>query len=227
MKLKDKQKSTTVLFLFFAFFCFAIELSGQTASVNPYPQLIFPNFTNGIIKMKSGETSTAMLNYNSVDEEMIFDQQGIFRIVEHTEEIDTIYLNGKKFVPVGKIFYEVLCTGTVSIYIQHKSRFTTAGTATAYGLTSQTNDATRVTTVRAGNQVRNLQLPDNVVVSPATVYWVKIKDEMYKFTTERQFLKIFPEHAEEIKDFIKTHNLDIKINDNLKTLGNFCNQLSR
>ncbi|MBA4408072.1 MAG: hypothetical protein Q8S54_15980 [Bacteroidota bacterium] len=227
MKQICKQKNSSLTFLIFFLFSISVDLAGQTNTANPYSQLLFPEFAKSTIMMKSGDTSSALLNYNTVDEEMIFDQQGIFRIVEHTEDIDTIYLHGGKFVPVGKAFYEVLVTGRISVYIQHKSRFTTKGTATAYGLTSQTNAPTRVTTVRAGNQVRNLELPDNVIVSPATVYWVKVKDEMHKFTTERQFLKIFPDYESPIKEFIKTNKLDLKISENLKKLGNYCNGLIR
>ena len=225
MKRICKQKISRLAFLILFLFSISVDLAGQTNTANPYPQLLFPEFVKSTIRMKSGDTSSALLNYNKVDEEMIFDQQGVFRIVEHTEDIDTIYLHDRKFVPVGKAFYEVLVSGRISLFIQHKSRFTTAGTPTAYGLTSQTNATTRVTTVGAGNQVRNLELPDNVIVSPATVYWVKVKNEMYKFTTERQFLKIFPDHEAEIKEFIKINKLDLKINDHLKKLGSYCNEL--
>lgn len=214
-----------IAFLLFVLANTTIILDAQTTPNTPYPQLLYPAFSKSIVKMKTGETSSFMLNYNMVDEEMLIDQQGVFRVLEHTENIDTIYINNHKFVPVGNSFYEVLVTGHISMYIQHKSRFSTAGTPTAYGMTSQTNATTKVTTMRSGNQVRNLEVPDNLIVSPATVYWVRVKNEMQKFTNERQFLKVFPEYEADIKGYIKTNKLNFKTSDDLIKLGNYCKTL--
>ncbi len=223
MRLIYKGINIGIIFLFLYLFSIPTELSGQTDPDNPFPQLLFPSFTRGIIKMKSGKTNTASLNYNTVDEEMVFDQKGVYMVLDKPEEIDTVYMQNRKFVPVEKAFYEVVVNGPVSLYIQHKSRYAPVGSNTAYGLTSQTLGPTAVSTVRVGNQVRNLELPENVKVSPATVYWVRRNNEMNKFTTERQFLKIFPDKENEIKEFIKNSRLDLKTREDLIKLGNFCN----
>jgi hypothetical protein len=215
------------LFLAFLLIIASAELSGQTQPASPYPQLLLPNFAKSIIKMKSGKMNSALLNYNTVDEEMLFDQKGIYMVLDKPEDIDTVYFLNRKFVPVEKAFYEVIVNGPVSIYIQHKSRYAPVGSATAYGLTSQTNGPTAVSIVRGGNQVRTLELPDNVKVSPATIYWVKRNNEMHKFTSERQFIKIFPEYETEIKDFIKKNKLEISQSEDLFKLGNYCNELKR
>jgi hypothetical protein len=201
------------------------ELSGQTDIGKPFPQLLFPGFTRSIIKMKTGKTNSALLNYNTVDEEMVFDQKGVYMVLDKPEEIDTVYLQNRKFVPVEKAFYEVVVNGPVSLYIQHKNRYTPVGSNTAYGLTSQTLGPTGVTTVRGGNQVRNLELPDNVKISPATVYWVKRNKEMIRFTTERQFLKLFPDKENELNQFINKNKTDFKNADHVIKLINYCNEL--
>jgi hypothetical protein len=175
--------------------------------------------------MKSGQTNSAVLNYNTVDEEMVLKQNGTYFVLDKPEDVDTIFIQNQKFIYVGKAFYEILISGTVSIYIQHKSRYTSAGTATAYGLTSQTNGSNSAVMVQAGNQIKNFDLPDNVIVAPAIAYWIKKNNEMFKFTSERQFLKIFPEKESEIKEFIRSSNLDLKVREDLIKLGGFCNGL--
>jgi hypothetical protein len=226
MKLIEKQNTPGLAFAIL-FFCISSVLSAQTDSPKPFPQLLFPSFTKGIIKMKSGQTNSAILNYNTVDEDMIFKQNGIYLVLNKPEDVDTIFIQDMKFVYVGKAFYEIVVNGPVSIYIQHKSRYTTVGTNTAYGLTSQTNGSNSAIMVQAGNQIKNFDLPDNVTVVPATGYWIKKNNEMIKFTNERQFLKVFPEKENEIKAFIRSSNLDLKVREDLIKLGIFCNGLIR
>lgn len=221
-----KQNKIGVSFLvLFSLFLITNNLIGQNSQKKSYPQLLFPDFTKSLIKMKSGKTYTASLNYNTVDEEMIFNQNGVYMVLDKPDEIDTVYLQNQKFVYIGKAFYEILVKGPVSIYIEHKSHYTSAGSPTAYGMTSQTNASISVSVARTGNQVRTLDVPDNVKISDITVFWAKINDQMHKFGSERQFIKLFPEHESDIKDFIKTNKIDINFNEDLIKLGKYCNTL--
>lgn len=198
----------------------------QTGQENPLPQFLFPGFSKGVIRTKAGSAMEAILNYNMVDEEMVLNQRGIFMVLDKPEEIDTVFLQNRKFIPVDNVFYEVVAKGPVSILIQHKSRYAPTGSSTAYGMTSHTLGPTAVGTIRGGNQVRNLDIPPNVKISPATVYWASVDGEIQRFTNERQFLKFFPAGiAEKIREFIRASNIDLKSPGDLAKLGKFCNSL--
>ncbi len=58
--------------------------------------------------MKGGKTNTATMNYNTVTEKMVFISNDKYYDLTNPETVDTVILNGCKFVPVGKSFYEVL-----------------------------------------------------------------------------------------------------------------------
>ncbi len=90
---------------------FIPDLSGQTDPANQLPQFLFPVFTKSLVKMKDGRQLTGTLNYNMVDEEMIFNQNGAYMALEKPLEIDTIFLQNRKFIPVENAFYEVLTKG--------------------------------------------------------------------------------------------------------------------
>ena len=197
----------------------------QTSNTNPLPQFVFPAFTKGVVKMKSGDNYSALFNYNMVDEEMIFNNKGQYMALENISAVDTIIIGARKFVPAQKVFYEVITKGTLSLYIQHKSKYTDQGTPTAYGMTSKTNSSESFNSIKGGNQIRTLDLPDNVVVTPEFVYWAKVNDEMKKFTSERQFLKIFPAKETELKDFIKKNGIEIEKREDLIRLGTYCNEI--
>ncbi|HBC78726.1 MAG TPA: hypothetical protein DCZ51_08845 [Bacteroidales bacterium] len=223
---KTKSDKLIVLTVLLIVFCFLFpEIKGQSGTSNTLPQFLFPGFTKSLVKMKDGRKMTATLNYNMVDEEMIFDQNGVYMALEKPQEIDTIYLQNRRFVPVEKAFYEVLIKSGITMFIQHKSRYSQKGTPTAYGMTTKTAGPTKVLSMQVGNQVRQVELPDNVEVTPANVYWLSYKNGMYKFTTEKQFLKIFPENEIKLKEFMKTNKIDIKVREDLLKLGEFCNSL--
>jgi hypothetical protein len=225
MKITNIRRIFTVYILVILIFS-AGRLSGQSDNTGPLPQFLFPTFSKGIIKMKDGRTMTAILDYNIVDEEMVFQQGNVYMVVNKPEEIDTILLQNRKFVYVDKAFYEIIVKGRVTLFIQHKGSYTVASTPTAYGMKSPTNAAINITAARAGNQTRQIEPPDNVTVSLAIVYWAKINGEMNKFTSERQFLKLFPEREAELKEFIKRNGADIKTREGLIQVGNFINGIN-
>jgi hypothetical protein len=175
--------------------------------------------------MKSGLTNPAILNYNTVDEEMLIEQNSSFFVINNIENVDTVFLQNRMFVPVAQGFFEVIVNGKLSLFIQHKNKLVPTPSKSAYGLTSQVNGPTSVRIVRGGGQVRTLELPPNMTISPASLYWARLDNVMYKFANERQFIRLFPEKEDQIKAAIKKYDLDIKSPDGLRLLGKFCNNL--
>jgi hypothetical protein len=199
----------------------------QQSGTQSLQQFLLPKFTEGSVKIRNGGSQPLVLNYNMVDEEMIFSQRGTYMALTKPEDIDTVYIGTRKFVPFGNAFYEVVVTDKMPFFIQHKSKYTSKGTATAYGMTSQTNQRTNLTSVKSAGQIRNLEMPDDVTVVPEIVYWVKVNSEMKKFTTERQLTKLFPENEEDLKKFIKSSSIDLHNREDLIKLGKYCNEIMR
>jgi len=210
---------TTVLFTFTSY--------SQTGNSAPLLQFVFPGFSTGTVKLKNNGSQSVPLNYNMVDEEMIFIQKGSFMALTDLENIDTVLIQNRKFVPVGKVFYEVIIEKTIPFYIQHKSKYTSVGTSTAYGMTSQVNERVNITSMKSGGQIRSLEMPDDVKVVPEIVYWVKVNSEMKKFTTERQLMKMFPGKEDDLKKFVKSSAINIQNRADLIKLGNYCNEIMK
>jgi hypothetical protein len=211
--------------IFLLFALLSLDLSAKSNQPNPLPQFLFPKFAKGIVKMKAGNIYTASLNYNMIDEEMIFEQKGQFMSLDKPEEIDTVFLQNRIFVPFKAGFYEILNSGGLTFFIQYKSKYVSTGTATAYGLTSQVNAPTTANRIRGGNQMRTLDLPDNVSVTTTIVNWVRKNGAMEDFTNQKQFIKIFPDKEKEISEFFKTEKLNLKVREDVKKLAVFSNGL--
>ncbi|HLN54468.1 MAG TPA: hypothetical protein VK207_00675 [Bacteroidales bacterium] len=211
---------------------FCLCASGQTDPGNPLPHFVFPGFTKGVTKMKDGKVFSSNLNYNTVDEIMVTELDGKYRYAKDLESIDTILIEYKKFVPVGKVFYEVLANGPVSLFLQNKSTLTPKGSNVGYGSRSQSVGATdykrfEMQQWNVNNQwdVVNIDLPPNMDVTPASVYWVRNDDKFEKFINLNQFYKIFPEKQAELKQFVKNEKISMKSREDLIRLVNYSNTL--
>jgi hypothetical protein len=216
---------TGILIFFLTFLSF--NLMAQEDPGRPLPQFLFPGFTKGIVIMKDGARFSFVLNYNMVEERMISEQNGVYRITNNPQDIDTIFLQNRTFVPVEKAFYEVIADGAATFFLQNKSRFTPAGTEVGYGVKSQSVGPTAFRRFEIGSDVVTLDLPQNVTVTPASVNWVRKNNKLEKFTSERQLLKIFPEQETRLKAFIKKEKPDMKVREDVIKLGNNCNELMK
>jgi hypothetical protein len=212
-------------------FLISLNTVAQDNMGNPIPHFLFPSFREGVIIFKNGERVKMLLDYNMVEQMMVTELDGVYRYSKNPAEIDTIYIENRVFVPVGNIFYELLSTGTYPFYLQNKSNFTPKGADIGYGAKSHSVGPTQYTRFEETgglslyNTVVHIELPQNVEITPASMYWVNKNGEMEKFTSVKQFLKIFPEKATMLKEYIKKEKLNLKHRQDVIRLGNYCNVL--
>ena len=175
--------------------------------------------------MKNGSRSGALLNYNTVTEKFVFSKNGELYDMMNTELIDTVYLDNRKFVPVGKIFHEVLVEAPISLYIQHRSSLMSPGAPAGYGGTSQVSNTKSYSSIEMETGRYNLNLPSDFTVRPDPVYWTRQGKEYESFVNEKQFLKIFPGREEELKTYIKQNKIKFDRISSVIKLIDYCNDL--
>jgi hypothetical protein len=80
------------------------RLDAQEAdTLTNLPNLLLPRFTAGIVKLKSGVVNKAILNYDLVNQQMVFLQRKLTLVVDEPEKNDTIFLANRIFVPFRKV----------------------------------------------------------------------------------------------------------------------------
>jgi hypothetical protein len=200
-------------------------LLGQATSRGDMPQYLFSGFAKCEVLMKVGQVNTSVMNYNTVTEKMVFITNDKYYDMTNPEMVDTVFLNGCKFVPVGKAFYEVLVCQPIALFIQHKGSLMSAGKPVGYGGTSQTASANYISSLELSGLQANLALPKEYLVNPAPVYWIRAGDKWSDFINEKQFIGLFPDHTAEIKSFIKENRIKIDKPDNLSRLVRYCTSL--
>jgi len=205
----------------------SLKLYAQTESAQDLTQYLFPEFSKSRVKMKTGSDLILILNYNTITGTMVFQRNAQFYDMANPESVDTVYLQNRRLVPFGKVFYEVVVNASVSFFIQHKSDLKESGKPAGYGGTSEVSATSYLSGFDHPSGYYNLKLPPSCEIKYSPVYWVRINNNMLSFYTVRQFLKIFPEQAEQIKQFFRESKLKIENREDLIKLGNFCNELMK
>jgi hypothetical protein len=199
--------------------------AAQTDSAKNLPNFLMPSFTRSLVKFKSGEVKTAVLNYNVIDQEMVFKQADSYMVLDDPQLIDTILMDDRKFVPFKTGFYEVAVTGPVVLFIQHKVNAEDEGTPTGYGATSKSATPVYVKQLYGPIGSVTLRIPDNFKLTDVTDYWISRDNSMEKFTNKRQFMKIFKDKEKEINQYIDKNNISFKKQEDIVKLVTYCRDL--
>lgn len=185
----------------------ASTLSAQTNADGELKQYLFPAFARGTLKMKDGTTRNLLLNYNTVSEKFVIKQNNDLYDLAETNPVDTILMETKRFVPFNEIFLEVLVDAPVSLYIQNKCNLTEPGSPAGYGSTSKTSSIQSYSSYSTAGKMLNLELPSDLEVTPAQVFWIRQGDDLNSIMSKKQLLKNLPDNNAEIDKFIKDNRL--------------------
>jgi len=188
-------------------------------------QYLFPAFNVGSVKTKTGNPKNLILNYNTITEKMVFEQKGQYYDLIGQASVDTIFLLGKKFIPYGKFFLEVIWQDKISLGIQHRSSLHAPGKPVGYGGTSELAASDYLSGVELSSGYYNLKLPNEYVVKYSPVNWVKIGDTWERFLTIKQFIKLFPDYSDELNQFIKKNRIKFDRSEDLIKLTEYSNSL--
>lgn len=156
--------------------------------------------------MKAGTRNNPMLNYNSLTEEMVFEDNGQKMAIDIDEIllVDTVFIKDRKFVALNGKFVELVYYSKWDLYVEHKCKVEEQGKPAGYGGTSQTGAATSVSSLYTqGRVVYDLELPDDYKTKPYSIYWLKKNGELYKFSNMRELKKLYKDKKELFKNYSK------------------------
>lgn len=196
-----------------------------TSNKSPY---ILPEFVNATVLQKGGATVQAQMNYNMVTQEMMFTKDGANLVLDNYDNVDTIYLGNRKFVPARQIFLEKLTNGKVPLYLQNKGKALLVGAVTAANSSNNSAIGGLVGTkgVKGDAKITSyaLTLPDGYQFSPEPEYWLQKDGAFAQANTVKKIAKFFPGKEEFINNFIRQNNISLTKTDDMIKLIEFCNK---
>lgn len=196
-----KRLLSLLVVFFLSVQCFAQK---ETKNITHY---LFPEFIHGKVLMKKGKVNEVQLNYNSLTEEMIFISNGVKLALSQLDAVDTVFVNGKKFVPMNGKLYDLLYHAKYDLFAEHKCKLNDPGKPAGYGTSSQLGAASTYSSYFSGNRVYEMTLPETVETNPYTIYYLRKAGKLYKFVSIKFLLKEFPEKTNLAKKFIRENNI--------------------
>lgn len=166
---------------------------------------VLDSFTTGRVLMKSGVTSEQKMNYNIVTGEMIFENGGKFLAIANPQEVDTIFLGQRKFVPVEEHFYEWLAGVQPALFKEYGCTIKEPPAETGFGSTTTSAANSLKQLIKSGGAYE-LKLPDDFKIIPRYSYWVRKEARFYKLNNTKQLVNLYPAKKNWIDDWWKSHN---------------------
>lgn len=210
-----------------SFTSFVITSYAQTSARLPqemidsseFKSLLFNQFMDGVVLMKSGSIERAPMNYNAKHQCINFISAGKYYTLTGLEDIDTIYISPKKFIPVKNDIYEV-----INVFDKSTALLVTYTTHTRpLVATTDHNGTNKQVDNQVSNTVSDVYVSRNYKGTAAIElqkhYWIKIGQSIYKSDTKAQIRKVFPRKSkEEIDKYIDSNNLNLTVDNNVISL---------
>jgi hypothetical protein len=178
----------------------AAQIAVQPVALQHY---ILDSFTNGTVLQKSGAVTSQPLNYNVLTGEMIFDAGGRYLAIAEPQNVDTVFIQNRKFVPIDNKFYELLTNTPVPLFLEYTCTVQEPGSSVGYGAASNATAATPLKTLINTGGAYALKLPDDFKIKVSHNYWVLKDGNLKKTNTVQQLINTFPHKKRFIADWVK------------------------
>lgn len=202
-------------------------ISAQSDTIHNVDQFLFPEFSVGVVKMGNGEKVVLNLNYDIVFEKMVFLQNGKKFDITNINAIDTVYINGLKFIPSGKVFFEVAVNAPVSLFVQQKGEAKKPSRPAAYGGTSEVSSSTYINNITLGNDRFRMKNNAEIVIEKDPIFWISKNGQLLMASGKKNLMKLFADRKNEMKSYIRANFLNIDNQEDMKKIITFYNGLLR
>ena len=208
---------TIRLFFFVYILCCFNSLFAQEELGNG---LLLPQFENGTVIFKSGVRTPASLNYNIIQQEMLFqDTDSTIMALANPSEILVVIIGERRFSPASSkgIFYEEIQAGNGSFFVQQRATILSEGKASAYGGYSQTSSITSYGTYynNSSGSMVNLNPDEKFRLKNECIYYLKSGKSYKKFNSAKTLGKLFKGHESKIEAFAKEQSVNFSKTDDI------------
>ncbi len=181
-----------------------VVYSQQAVAITHY---VFPSFVKGIVLQKDGTTNEAMLNYNALSKEIVFETSpNKYLALAEPGKADTVFIDNRKFVPVNNEFYELLTKSAVPLFVQYACSVKEPGADIGYGMSSSNLPSPAVKSLIKRGGAYSLKLPDGFEATLKESYFIFRDGKFQKAGSAKQLVAVLPEKKEQVNAWVKKNN---------------------
>lgn len=191
---------------------------------------LFDNFTTAKIRFKNRSASQAVMNYDAANKTMYFRQGEELMEMVNPGQVDTITIEGHKFVPAAKGFHEVVNAKNGVIYVDWLLKDVNIGSRGALGMVTQgsvytlkmTNLGLHSVEMYTPYQNQSAKNTDVYIRKSDNTYYIYVDGKQKKIKRVKDLQKLFPAQKEAIKNYVKQMDLDLEKAIDMLLLINYC-----
>lgn len=165
-----------------------------------------------------------LLNYDAANRNMEYMNKTEKMILTGLEELDTVFIDSRKFIPVGRtVFLEVIPVSNGIVYINWLLKQQIPGKLGAYGQTTQGSVETLdINFIKQQAGIEERKSADVHKQYNENEYWLFRNNKPVKFKNKKSLLKLFPGKESSIENFIKENKIDINDPESVVKLTDYC-----
>ena len=172
---------------------------------------LFPQFEKGYVVLKgsSGARVAALLNYNMIDERMMYldSDSSLFELDAST--VIMVSIGARSFIPArNNAFYEMIKTGNNEYYISYKSVLISQGKASGYGSYSQTSSIGNMASVHNTGTWSFISCDEKYAGVDKSTVVIKTEKKYEKVLSLKSLVKIFKNRQTALETFAKENKTD-------------------
>ncbi len=215
--------------LFLVMILLAIGIGAMAQSQRDSAQLrsmLFNHFIEGAVLMKSGSVERAAMNYNTDDQSIVFVNNGKYLTLTGLEDVDTIYIDDKKFIPIKAVIYEIVTPSLeIPLLVSYSNKIRPVLATVDH------NGGSRQQSAQVSNTLSDSYLSrtykGNYSVEFIRHFVLRKRYTLYKAANEKQIAKAFPQNEEAIEKYIAENQTNFSSLPDMIDLITFCNEQNK
>lgn len=195
----------------FLLWLIATTMNAQRGTVISH--YLFPEFTAGQVLMKDGTLNPAMLNYNAITEEIVFQQNGqVLALADPAlSQTDTVFISDRKLVPYEDEFAELILNGEVKLLALFRCKVIPPGNPAPFGGTSQISSVDNISRWGANNTYYDLNLPDDYKIETNYMYRIDNGSGWKKVNSMKQLRKFYKKSRDRFDQYVS--EMEVQFDD--------------
>jgi len=206
-------------------------LSQQTINTRLDSSLyLFPQFTDGTVKLKDFKILKGKLNYNFYLDQMQFlGPNNTIMTLAEPEKVDSVDIGDHKFINFKNTFIETISKGPVYLYLRtHVGR--TTRKIGAYGTTgidsgiSTVSSFTAYTSDKQGTtEINSLKSNEKTVQHTDLIFYILNSGEIKKISNQKDLIKCFSSNKDLIQQELERQHTKFNSIESMKKIIDWIN----
>ncbi len=198
-----------------------------TDQIEASHQYLFPGFTRGTALFNKERVASAAFNYNFLlDEIQYMNAQNKKMAIANADELVSVAIGAHVFRYLHHGYFEELEPGKISLLKKRQATLQTEGKSVGYGMTSSTSAVNSLDyTNSSDGRPFKLSIAGEYRLTIDSSCWISNGRRMLRAGNLKSYIRLLPKQEKDIMNFVSSHSLDLRKEEDMKLLVSHCNEL--